>query len=133
MMPVIRQYQQSGTCLHLLSKLPAVKPTPITVPAGSCYAFAAAGALETLVAIDREANAVSELSEADLVECQSSDSYGCDSSGSSCNGCNGGDPTVALEYALKQQGLPSAVDYPYGSLVSADTAGTCQVSKQIVA
>ncbi|KAL3131020.1 hypothetical protein ABBQ38_000342 [Trebouxia sp. C0009 RCD-2024] len=93
---------------------------------GSCYAFAAAGALETLVAIDREANAVSELSEADLVECQSSDSYGCDSSGSSCNGCNGGDPTLALGYALKQQGLPSAVDYPYSSLVSADTAGTCQ-------
>lgn len=98
------------------------------MPAGSCYAFAAAGALEALVAIDREANSVSELSEAQLVECLSSDSYGCN--GDSCNGCNGGDPTIAMEYALQQQGLSSASDYPYGDLISADTAGTCLVSMQ---
>ena len=100
-----------------------------TLPAGSCYAFAAAGALEALVAIDRQAFQTSELSEAQLVECLPSSSYGCDSRGS-CNGCNGGDPTIALEYALNQNGLPSAAEYPYGDLVFADTAGVCRVSMQ---
>ena len=97
------------------------------MPAGSCYAFAAAGALEALVAIDREANVTSELSEAELVECLPSNNYGCDSSGS-CNGCNGGDPAIALQYALDQNGLPSAADYPYGDLVDSDAAGPCRVS-----
>ena len=99
------------------------------VPAGSCYAFAAAGSLEALVAIDRGAYQTSELSEANLVECLPSSSYGCDSRGS-CNGCNGGDPTIALEYAMDQSGLPSAADYPYGDLIIATTAGTCLVSMQ---
>lgn len=95
--------------------------------AGSCYAFAAAGALEAILAIDREANVTSELSEAELVDCLPSSDYGCDSN-NECNGCNGGDPSTALEYALAQQGLPSAAAYPYGALISSDTAGTCLVS-----
>ena len=97
--------------------------------AGSCYAFAAAGALEALVAIERGAYQTNELSEAELVECLPQSSYGCDYQGS-CNGCNGGDPSIALEYALDQGGLPSAADYPYGDLIIATTAGTCQVSMQ---
>lgn len=59
------------------------------VNAGSCYAFAAAGCLEALVAINREANVTSELSEAQLVDCLPDDDVGCDSDGN-CDGCQGG-------------------------------------------
>ena len=99
--------------------------------AGSCYAFAAAGALEALVAINRDANVTSELSEAELVDCLPSSDYGCDSN-NDCNGCNGGDPSVALEYAQAQMGLASAAAYPYGPLISSDHAGTCLVRLKLL-
>ena len=96
--------------------------------AGSCYAFAASGSLEALIAITRDSNVTSELSEAQLVECLPTADYGCDSSGD-CDGCQGGDPSEALAYALSEwDGLASAALYPYGDLIDSDTAGSCIVS-----
>jgi len=96
--------------------------------AGSCYAFAASGSLEALIAITRDSNVTSELSEAQLVECLPTADYGCDSSGD-CDGCQGGDPSKALAYALSEwDGLASAAVYPYGDLIDSDTAGSCIVS-----
>ena len=103
--------------------------------AGSCWAFAAAGSLEALVAIVRNDNVTNELSEAQLVDCMPEAYVGCteDSNGNKeCDGCQGGDPSEALAYALYEWGgLANATVYPYGSLISASEAGTCQVSQLI--
>ena len=85
------------------------------------------------MAILRNDNVTDELSEAQLVDCMPTAYVGCteNSDGSEeCDGCQGGDPSIALAYALYEwDGLANATVYPYGSLISASEAGTCQVRR----
>ena len=66
---------------------------------GSCWAFSTVGTLEGQHAL-KSSNLVS-LSEQNLVDC-SSQNYG----------CNGGWPSVAMEY-IKTNGVDSEISYPY--------------------
>lgn len=101
------------------------------VPTGSCWAFAAAGSLEALIAIVRNDNITYDLSEAQLVDCMPTAYVGCTEAANGseeCDGCQGGDPSIALSYALYEwDGLANETAYPYGSLITASEAGTCKV------
>jgi len=66
---------------------------------GSCWAFSATGVLEGLYAI--KTGKLLEFSEQQIVSCDSAD-----------QGCNGGWPYLALEYAAKS-GIDQESNYPY--------------------
>ncbi|CAL4901623.1 unnamed protein product [Urochloa decumbens] len=80
---------------------------------GSCWAFAAVGAVESHYAIQgaRDNRGILDLSEQELVDC--------DNNG---HGCKGGSRTYALDYIAKK-GISSEADYPYTA-----TNGTCQAA-----
>ncbi|DBA95874.1 TPA: hypothetical protein ACH3X1_001414 [Trebouxia sp. C0004] len=71
------------------------------VLAGSCWAFAATGALEAAIAIANQVPTPPDLAEEEFVDCVQ-------------NGCNGGLPSSALSYALStSKGLPLQTSYAY--------------------
>ncbi len=70
---------------------------------GSCWAFSAIGALESLHAI-KKGTPVVEYSEQELVDC--SVGYGDN------HGCKGGDMSQAFEY-VKDKGISTEQEYPY--------------------
>lgn len=69
---------------------------------GSCWAFAATGAIESLHAI--KTGKLVPLSEQQIVDCDRA-SYN--------KGCNGGNPAGAFEFVKKVGGLCSSESYPY--------------------
>jgi len=81
---------------------------------GSCWAFSAVGAIESLLAITT--GQVTELSEQQLVDC--STPYG-------NNGCNGGDMFLGFKY-VADHGIVVESSYPY---TAAD--GTCNVPANV--
>uniref|UniRef100_A0A0A9X307 Digestive cysteine proteinase 2 n=1 Tax=Lygus hesperus TaxID=30085 RepID=A0A0A9X307_LYGHE len=68
----------------------------------SCWAFTAAGALESKIAITTKT--LEPLSKQQLVDCAGSEGAG---------GCAGGSIAEAYEYIMKSNGLMSQRDYPY--------------------
>lgn len=85
--------------------------------AGSCWAFAATGALEAAVAIANQVAQPPDLAEEEIVDCVSS-------------GCNGGNPIAALQYAQgASKGLAPENGYLY-TAGSGGQSGTCKVSVQ---
>jgi C1A family cysteine protease len=92
----------------------AVSPVRAQGTCGSCWAWTAAGALEGANFIQ---NGVSEpLSPESLLAC---------TIGANVNGCAGGWPSAAFEFAKK--GVPREKDYPYtsGERTVFDGRGTC--------
>ena len=73
---------------------------------GSCWAFAATGALEAFWALYSGVSPV-ELSEQQLIDC--SESFG-------NTGCEGGLPSKAFEYIKTQSGLNTENAYPYEAI-----------------
>ena len=69
---------------------------------GSCWAFSAIVALES--AYVQKTGNLTSLSEQDLVDCVTG-----------CDGCDGGWPSVAIEYTINstQKGIDSELSYPY--------------------
>lgn len=79
-----------------------VSPVKDQLDCGSCWAFAAVGVLESLIAIDNSTSGVFlDLSEQILVSCDVAN-YGCD----------GGDPEVAARF-LQTEGTSYEACYPY--------------------
>ncbi|RQM28660.1 hypothetical protein B5M09_013394, partial [Aphanomyces astaci] len=76
---------------------------------GSCWAFAAIGAVETAHCI--ATGELLDLSEQQVVSCSNRN-----------NGCNGGNPSIALDWM--QQGVCTEDSYPYTSGKGGQT-GTC--------
>ena len=68
---------------------------------GSCWAFSAIGALESLHAI-KKGTPVVEYSEQELVDCDRTENMG----------CKGGDMDLAFEYVQKN-GISTEAEYPY--------------------
>lgn len=69
---------------------------------GSCWAFAATGALEPAARIAGKAGYDLNLSEQFLVDCSKANS-----------GCNGGLMSLAYDYIMSKGGIPNQKDYPY--------------------
>jgi len=82
----------------------AVAPVKNQGSCGSCWAFSAIGALETLYFVDH--NELVLLSEQNIVDCVSG-------KGQSA-GCNGGYMTDAFDY-VADNGVQTAADYPYNA------------------
>lgn len=70
---------------------------------GSCWAFSATGAIESVWAISK--GQLINLSEQELVDCATGIKYG-------GHGCNGGQMDGAFKY-VEQHGLCSDIEYPY--------------------
>ena len=89
---------------------------------GSCWAFSAAEAMSAYYALSNNVSAPT-LSPQELVDCVPS-SY-------NCNGCDGGYPNRAMEYALKylNGGLNTYTDYPY---VGSDQACNTSMANKTV-
>ena len=68
--------------------------------AGSCWAFAAAGAIESAHAI--ATRQLISLSEQELLDCDSNS-----------QGCSGGWPHYAFDWVVKHGGISREEDYPY--------------------
>jgi len=83
---------------------------------GSCWSFSAAGAIEGAYQI--ATGTLQDLSEEDLVQCDSTDS-----------GCNGGSMDNAFTW-VASHGIASLADYPYSSSTSSGTTGTCDTTKE---
>jgi len=71
---------------------------------GSCWAFSAIGAVESLHAIKKSTNPLAEFSEQELVDC----SVGWGDN----HGCRGGDMSQAFEY-IAENGISTEQEYPY--------------------
>lgn len=80
---------------------------------GSCYSFAAAGAIESWTAINK--GTMYSLSEQNIIDCESTN-----------NGCGGGYITQTLQYGTN--GLCKETDYPYTA-----SKGSCRASGCVVA
>ncbi|EPS67582.1 cysteine endopeptidase 1, partial [Genlisea aurea] len=80
---------------------------------GSCWAFSAIGSVESINAIVT-GNLIS-LSEQELVDCATSDNYG----------CSGGYMDNAFEFIIQNGGIDSEADYPYTA-----QDGTCNKTKE---
>jgi hypothetical protein len=83
---------------------------------GSCWSFSAAGAIEGAYQI--ASGTLMDLSEEDLVQCDTTDS-----------GCNGGSMENAFTW-VESHGIASLSTYPYSSSTSSGTTGTCDSTKE---
>jgi len=82
---------------------------------GSCWSFAATGALECEYAIKH--GTLTSLSEQQLVDCAKS-TYNCD-------GCNGGDTMGAFKYVHTEGGLCTESEYSYDARDGSCKASSC--------
>ncbi|GJM91681.1 hypothetical protein PR202_ga08083 [Eleusine coracana subsp. coracana] len=94
---------------------PCLPPVKSQGRCGSCWAFAAVGAVESRYAIQgaRDNRGLLDLSEQELVDCDNNE-----------HGCKGGSQNYAFDYIAKK-GISSEADYPY-----TDTNGTCQAASK---
>lgn len=86
---------------------------------GSCWAFSAVSAVESLIAIKNQ-GPVQKLSEQQVVDCALYPEY-------YAFGCNGGDPGDALMY-VRDHGLVDGAVYPYEATISSCPAD--QIAKR---
>ena len=82
----------------------------------SCWAFAATAAFEGRYAIKKGSKV--ELSEQQMVDC-------------SCNGCNGGFPSRALQYIKSAGGQMSRANYPYMAKTGSCKFSSAKVSAKV--
>ena len=94
---------------------PSILPSSLFPPllSGCCYAFAAAAAIESLVAIKRGASYLYNFAPQQIMDCSSA--YG-------NQGCNGGLASAAFSYVIKS-GLTYETYYPYKAVQQ-----SCRVS-----
>lgn len=107
------------------SFLPAIKNQQ---ECGSCWAFAAAATLEFHYNKANNGSRIS-FSEGQITDCTYNDKFDYECMFSYCtlvkrNGCDGGFPAEAFEY-LKQIGITTESDYPYGPFFNVSTAKVC--------
>lgn len=81
----------------------AVTPVKDQGQCGSCWAFSATGALESIYAIKKKDKQLKQFSEQELVDCSGDEGN---------EGCNGGLMTYAYEY-IKKSKINLEDDYPY--------------------
>jgi C1A family cysteine protease len=89
---------------------------------GSCWAFAANGALESLIRIKNVITTLQALSDQQLVSC-SSPAYN--------SGCNGGWPANAWSYQKAKPGIAQLSKYAYTS--GSGVTGTCKYTSSMAA
>eukprot|EP00297_Palpitomonas_bilix_P011926 CAMPEP_0113879292 /NCGR_PEP_ID=MMETSP0780_2-20120614/7160_1 /TAXON_ID=652834 /ORGANISM="Palpitomonas bilix" /LENGTH=331 /DNA_ID=CAMNT_0000865863 /DNA_START=107 /DNA_END=1102 /DNA_ORIENTATION=+ /assembly_acc=CAM_ASM_000599 len=97
----------------------AVTPVKNQGSCGSCWSFSTTGNVEGAWYLAK--NQLVSLSEQNLVDCD----HQCDPSGQACDaGCNGGLPTNAFEYIMKNGGIDTEESYPYQGV-----DGTCKFNQ----
>eukprot|EP00727_Mastigamoeba_balamuthi_P001964 m51a1_g11765 putative cathepsin k (380) ;mRNA; f:230100-231567 len=94
----------------------AVGPVKVQGQCGSCYAFAATGAIEAQMVINKYMTQVTSLSEQQIVDCCGSE-Y-------AAQGCVGGDPGWAMVCVRDLKGIVPAANYPYTKV-----QGKCRFNK----
>lgn len=85
----------------------AVTPVKTQGSCGSCWSFAATGAIEGAWAV--AGGNIEDLSEQQLIDCNTGKLYGEEAN----SGCKGGSMDPAFEYIMKNQGITTAENYPY--------------------
>jgi len=88
-----------------------VSPVKHQSSCGSCYAFAAVGAIESQVKI--KGRNFQALSEQQIIDCDKNN-----------GGCNGGDQVAAMRYVQSAGGIMSSSAYPYKA-----KSGSCKFDK----
>jgi cathepsin L len=80
---------------------------------GSCWAFSTVGALEGCISVSNNASISVNLSVSQFVDCVTK-----------CDGCDGGDMRIALDYALNHT-ICSEASYPYSPVDGSCKDSTC--------
>lgn len=94
----------------------AVNPIKDQGSCGSCWSFAAAGAMESALKIKYPSNPLVSLAEQQMVDCSRNGNYG----------CNGGNYIPAWQWVQSNGGMTNTASYPYVARQS-----TCRAASKV--